>query len=67
MSAGVRQGGVLSAHLFNIYVDNILNRLESCGCVMAGLRLGSFMYADDLILLSPSIFELHLMVKYLLR
>jgi hypothetical protein len=63
MSAGVRQGGVLSAHLFNIYVDNILTRLDNSGCVMAGLNLGSFMYADDLILLSPSISELQVMVN----
>ena len=58
MSAGVRQGGVLSAHLFNIYVNNVLIKLDDSGCTMAGLKVGSFLYADDLILLAPSISEL---------
>ena len=62
LSARVRQGGVLSAHIFNVYVDNILTRLDNAGCAMAGLSLGSFMYADDLILLAPSIYELQAMV-----
>jgi hypothetical protein len=63
MTAGVRQGGVISAYLFNIYVDIILTRLDNYGCVMEGLGLGSFMYADDLILLSPSISELQRMIN----
>ena len=47
MSAGVRQGGVLSAHLFNIYVNNVLTNLDNSGYTMAGLNVGSFLYADD--------------------
>ena len=62
VNCGVRQGGVLSATLFTIYVDNILNRLNSHGCNLSGLCLGSFMYADDLILVAPSVAELQIMV-----
>ena len=62
LQGGVRQGGVLSPILFLIYVDNILVKLGSYGCVVKGLSMSAFMYADDLILLSPSILELQHMV-----
>jgi Reverse transcriptase (RNA-dependent DNA polymerase) len=62
LKAGVRQGGVLSPILFLIYVDNILNKLDHSGCKMHGLNLGSFMYADDLILIAPSLTELQNMI-----
>ena len=64
---GVRQGGVLSGTLFTIYVDNILNKLNYYGCNMSGLCLGSFMYADDLILLAPSVAELQIMLDICTR
>ena len=52
MMAGVRQGEVLSPVLFCIFVDNVLNKLNNLGCNMNGLSFGSFMYTDDLVLLS---------------
>jgi hypothetical protein len=60
LSCGVRQGGILSPLLFAIYVDIVLTKLENSG---HGCRLGlkccnSYMYADDLILLSISISDL---------
>jgi len=61
--AGVRQGGVLSPILFSVYVDDILLKLASYGCVISGISMSSFMYADDLILLSPSLSELQHMVN----
>ena len=63
ISCGVRQGGVLSPALFCTYVDNILSKLSKYGCRMKGISYGSFRYADDLILLAPSVMELQLMVK----
>ena len=63
ISCGVRQGGVLSPSLFCTYVDNILSKLSKYGCRMNGTSYGSFMYADDLILLAPSVAELQLKVK----
>ena len=44
------------------YVDDILKKLNNRGCRMFGLCMGSFMYADDLVLLSPSVGELKAMV-----
>jgi len=49
---GVRQGGILSPFLFNVYVDDLLDNLESsgAGCYVNGHYLGCVMYADDLLL-----------------
>jgi hypothetical protein len=62
LAAGVRQGGVLSPILFSVYVDNILRKLDYLGCHMYGLCVGSFLYADDLVLLAPSVEALQEMI-----
>ena len=61
--SGVRQGGVLSPTLFAIYVDNFLQSFKSFGCSIFGLSVSALMYADDLILLAPSITELQNMLN----
>jgi len=55
--AGVRQGGILSPILFNVYVDNLIEELKSSsnGCFIGRTFFGCLMYADDLLLLSPSV------------
>ena len=55
---GVRQGGVLSPSFFAIYVDDLLVALHSSrlGCHVNGVSVNSSMYADDLIILSASVF-----------
>lgn len=65
LEAGVRQGGVLSPILFNLYVDSILTRLQSngMGCMLGKVYIGCMMYADDLVLLSISVCELQSMIK----
>ena len=57
VTCGVRQGGILSPLLFNVYVDELIDSLEAsgCGCHIGKEFFGCIMYADDLILLSPSV------------
>ena len=56
VSNGVRQGGILSPLFFNVYMyglTEILCRTE-CVCTMGGTMINHLMYADDLVILSPS-------------
>jgi len=62
--AGVRQGGILSPILFNVYVDNLIEELKNSGygCYICRTFYGCIMYADDLLLLSPSLLGLQSML-----
>ena len=55
VSNGVRQGGVLSLYLFNLYMDGLSEMLNTCqtGCYSGVSKIIHLMYADDLVLLSP--------------
>ena len=62
---GVRQGGVLSPYLFAVYIDsvyqkaaaimNLMNAATRAGCYFKGICFSILMYADDIILLAPSV------------
>ena len=62
---GVRQGGVLSPLLFGVYVDELLEKLKrnGIGCYLGHHYVGAFGYADDIILLSPTVGGLRKMIK----
>ena len=62
---GVRQGGVLSPLLFSVYVDELLEKLKKSGvgCHIGHIFVGALGYADDLILLCPSVYGLKKMIK----
>lgn len=64
ISAGVRQGGVLSPYLFAILVDDILIKLKQSklGCRVRGQLFNAIMYADDLLLMSMSLSDLQSML-----
>ena len=53
-SNGVKQGGVVSSLLFNVYLDelNLLLREQGVGCHMNGMFVGAFCYADEVTLLA---------------
>jgi len=57
LKCGVRQGGVLSPHLFAVYVDDIINKVVECDYSLKShvVCLSIFMYADDILLISPSV------------
>jgi hypothetical protein len=65
LTAGVRQGSVLSPILFSAFVDCVLEKLEKSqlGCFVSRECFNSFMYADDLILLSITVTDLQKMVN----
>jgi len=54
---GARQGEILSAYFFNIYIDDILVKISSyeIGCFLGINRINLEAHADDIVLLSPSI------------
>ena len=56
VSNGVRQGGLLSPALFNLYMNDLSVQLNNCktGCKIGNTVINHLMYADDLAVLSPS-------------
>ena len=54
---GVRQGGILSPKLFNIYIDGLGNILNNflIGGSLGGKRINHMLYADDLCIVSLAI------------
>ena len=55
-SNGVRQGGILSPLLFNLYMDHLSEELKECrtGCLVGDSLINHMLYADGLVVLSPS-------------
>ncbi len=61
---GVKQGAVLSAILFCIYIDDLIKELrhKRDGCWINNRYVGIAVYADDIVLLSPALDGLQNMV-----
>ena len=57
ITAGVRQGGVLSPDLYSIYVNDLICILRSSGigCHVYGVFAAALFYADDMCVMAPSV------------
>jgi len=64
VGSGVRQGSCLSPAIFNVFMNVFILELRklNCGCHLNGVFVGCLLYADDIILLSPSVRGLQMML-----
>ena len=60
LMSGVRQGGVLSPYLFAVFIDDIVDYVSNLnvGCKFRHISTSIVLYADDILLLAPSIHAL---------
>ena len=65
IQTGVRQRGVLSPVLFSVYIDNVIYKAQAAGvgCYISAVCACIFLYADDIILISPSITGLQSLIS----
>ena len=61
---GVRQGGILSSLLFSLYIDSLLEKISGLkvGCRLGILSSNIIAYADDIVLLAPSVSSLQMLI-----
>ena len=64
---GCRQGGILSPLLFNIYLSDLIRKIvaDCPGCELDGIKWNIIAYADDIILLAPSVTALQILLNAL--
>ena len=65
ITAGVRQGGVLSPDFYGIYVDGLILKLRSTkkGCHFLRLFAAALFYADDMAIMAPSMKGLETLLR----
>jgi len=64
IQCGVRHGGALSPVLFALYIDGIIEKLEGVGlgCWLGDVFINCILYADDIVLISPTVHSLQIML-----
>jgi hypothetical protein len=68
VSNGVKQGGILSAYFFCVYIDELFSTLKKSGygCYIANIFVGSFGCADDIVLPSPTVIGMQKLLNIVL-
>lgn len=63
---GVKQGGLLSADLYKIYIEDLLTLFENThiGCKIGDINVNSVACADDIALISENRHDLQLLLNY---
>ena len=67
LTQGVRQGSILSPFMYSIYIEDLLLRVKSLqiGTFLPNnLHTGIIAYADDIILMSPTLSHLQMMIDH---
>ena len=61
----IRQGGQLSPLLYNVYTDDLNHHLHATGvgCYVGGVWVNSLSYADDMVLLAPTVTALQTLLE----
>ena len=62
---GINQGGQLSPLLYNVYTDDLNYHLQATGvwCYVGGAWVNSLSYADDMVLLVPTVTALQTLLE----
>jgi len=65
LRAGVRQGGVLSPFLFAVFLDTVIEKVKATnlGCYIGNVCVCIFLYADDILLIAPSVTGLQMLLN----
>ena len=65
MQTGVKQGSVLSAYLFTLYMDDLVKLLldTQVGCFVGNKLINTLVYADDVVLIAPSVGALKILLE----
>ena len=62
-SNGIRQGGQLSPLLYNVCTDDHHLQATGVGCYVGGAWVNSLSYADDMVLLAPTVTALQTVLE----
>ncbi|XP_045541720.1 uncharacterized protein LOC106712835 [Papilio machaon] len=65
LECGVRQGGLTSPKIFNMYLNDLIIELSSMrvGCRVGGVCVNNISYADDMALLGPTAGSIGQMIR----
>ena len=65
ITAGVRQGGILSPDFYSVYVDDLVIRMKESGkgCQILTHFVAALFYADDMAIIAPSIHGLEALLR----